>query len=371
MKHCQWGGSLPRPTVRSGLVTLVLAVGGLSLADPASALPRYSAVYGQDCKLCHVNPTGGGMRTLYASQYIVPEELAGNGWKSEEMENLSPQISPNIAVGVDLRTLLYQQEGGKGTAFSMQGDLYVNVMMSQKVGAYIEQGQSGSGEIFGITHAVPLDGYLKAGRFVPDYGWRYADHQMFNRRYLLDPDGTDNPATLYSSGFELGVSPGILTASASLLGGSESNGDNYAGRVVLQQGIGPVNAAVGGSILRRQFTDEHRRSVGGFWYLGAGPVVWLGQIDETRQEGRLGNLVTQELTVRVHKGVDLRGTYSFQDPDRAQKNGARHRSGAGVAWMPTPYFATQAMGNYWKIDQGDLVSGDSYYEAELMVHFFY
>ena len=32
-------------------------------ATPVQALPRYTAVYGQSCVLCHVNPTGGGMRS--------------------------------------------------------------------------------------------------------------------------------------------------------------------------------------------------------------------------------------------------------------------------------------------------------------------
>ena len=86
-------------------VTLLLLVG----ASAAHALPRYTAVYGQNCVLCHVNPTGGGMRSLYASQFLVPEEIAASGWQPEEMETLSPQISPNLAVGLDLRTLVDQR----------------------------------------------------------------------------------------------------------------------------------------------------------------------------------------------------------------------------------------------------------------------
>ena len=111
--------------------------------------------------------------------------------------------------------------------------------------------------------------------------------------------------------------------------------------------------------------------MGGIWYLSAGPVTWLGEIDETRREERLGNLVAQELTVRVARGLDLRGTYSFQDPDRHERNGTRRRYGGGLAWMPLPVFNLLAMGNYWDIDAGDLVRGDSYLEGELVLHVFY
>lgn len=219
-------GSCPTRRSRIGLARALPLLALLLLAGEARALPRYSAQYGQNCTLCHVNPTGGGMRSLYASQYLVPEEIAARGWSEEEAANLSPQISPNITLGVDLRTLSYQLEEGDGTTFAMQGDFYLDIGLSSRYTAYVEQGISGSGEIFGMGRFAPLDGYLKAGRFLPDHGWRFADHQMFNRRYLLDRAGSESPATLYGSGFEVGISPGILTASAGLLGGGGRHGDN-------------------------------------------------------------------------------------------------------------------------------------------------
>lgn len=354
------------------LPLLVLPVLVLFLmADEARALPRYSALYGQNCTLCHVNPTGGGMRSLYASQYIVPEEIAARGWSEDEAKGLSPQISPNITVGVDLRTLSYQLEEGDGTTFAMQGDFYLDIGLSPRYTAYVEQGINGSGEIFGMGRFAPLDGYLKAGRFLPDYGWRFADHQMFNRRYLLDQGGSDSPATLYGSGFEVGISPGVLTASAAALGGGGRHGDNYSFRALLQDNLGRLNYGAGASLLRRQFPEGHRRAAGAFWYLAYGAATWLGQIDETSQDGRKGSLFTQELALQVRRGYDLRLTYNFQDPDRDLKNGTRRRYGIGLAQMPTPFLSILVMGNYWNIDPGPVVAGNSYHEGQLMVHFFY
>jgi hypothetical protein len=355
--------------------SLLLAI-TLAGSPPAQAEPRYTAMYGQNCTLCHANPAGGGMRTLYASQYIVPEELAMARKSEGGLTSLNPEVTPGLVVGADLRTLVYQQEGGNGSAFSMQGDLYVQAQLSADVGVYFDMGQSRAGEIFGLAHVLPLDGYVKAGRFIPDHGWKWADHQMFNRRYLYNPGGIEDPSVHMSSGIELGISPGIFLATASVLDGtrgdpSPSLGDNYAAKAMIMPGWGPVNLGVGASIVRRTSTGDYIRSAGGLWYLGVGPVAWVGQIDETKFKSTLGNLVAQELTVRFLRGADLRFTYGFQDPDRANKTGARHRVGGGVAVMPAPFFSVQLMFNQWFIDEGPDVTGPDYSEAELMAHFFF
>jgi len=56
---------------RPKLLSLALLASWLITAGEAGAVPRYSARYGQSCTLCHQNPTGGGMRTLYASQLCL------------------------------------------------------------------------------------------------------------------------------------------------------------------------------------------------------------------------------------------------------------------------------------------------------------
>jgi len=291
--------------------------------NSAHATPRYAASYGQSCILCHENPTGGGLRNLYATQYIIPEELAAKGWEEPDSGGMftgqSPEISENITIGTDLRTLSYQRSGGDGGSFAMQGDLYLNFRLSSTASAYVEQGLSGSGEIYGILHGLPLDGYLKAGRFIPDYGWRFADHQMFNRRYLMSSVGSDSPAFLYDSGFEIGGSPGVFEYSASLLSGPESHGDNYAARALVRQEWFGLRLGVGASVWRRYNPSGHQRAVGGIWYVSSGPVSWLGEVDETnRPDGvdnthRLGNMMAQELTVTVARGWDEIGRASCRE----------------------------------------------------------
>src|SRR5262245_32728836 len=68
--------ALPSHRFHGGLVrslALVSTIAALLCAAiDANAIPRYTARVRQNCTLCHANPTGGGMRSLYASQFLVP-----------------------------------------------------------------------------------------------------------------------------------------------------------------------------------------------------------------------------------------------------------------------------------------------------------
>jgi len=340
-------------------------------APPARALPRYTAIYGQNCVLCHQNPTGGGLRSSYASEYLVPREISARQWASPAPDF---RLAENVTIGADLRTLAYHHEGGDGEIFAMQGAFYIEVQLSTAAVLYLEQGLSGRGEAYGLWRDLRHGVYVKVGRFIPDHGWRFADHQMFTRRFLWDNNGSDNPAFLYDSGLEVGGSVGEwLDYTASALSGRESHGDNYAGRVLLRQELAGWRLGLGASVIRRFDRLGHRRAVAGFWYVSHGALTWLGEIDETERPGsaRLGNLLAQEVTVRLARGWELRGTYSFQDPDRSRQTGARSRTGVGVAYMPQPWFGVQLMGNDWRVQAGPEVSGNGYREAELMMYFFY
>ncbi|MBK9304993.1 MAG: DUF2892 domain-containing protein [bacterium] len=111
-------------------------------AAPADALPRYSARYGQSCLLCHENPTGGGMRSAYAAEYLIPEELAA---PSSPEARFSPGIGERVAVGADLRTLLYESDGERDGVLAMQADVYLSVRMDDRTSVHVERGARGPG----------------------------------------------------------------------------------------------------------------------------------------------------------------------------------------------------------------------------------
>jgi hypothetical protein len=351
---------------------LILVVAGQFLAaDPTQALPRYSAQYGQRCALCHVEPTGGGMRTQYATMALIPEELSFLQMEPEELEQIRPDLSPAVTVGLDLRSLIYQGEQGRSSQLDMQGDVYAGLQMSTQFAAYVEMGKGGTHEYAGLAYVLPLGGYLKAGRFTPDYGWQWADHKMASREYLLDENGSPSPGALTEAGVEVGMHGQWWEATGSLLQGAADNGDSYAGRLALRRSAGPVNVALGASILRRELATDHARAWGGFGYMAAGPAAWVFQVDETGNALRNGILVSQELTYRLVRGISARGTYSYHDPDHREKSGTRNRWGVGVDSLLNPFFGAQVMANYYHFRRGELVAESDYWQGELVLHFLY
>lgn len=350
---------------------LIMTALALLLAASALALPRYSAQYGQRCALCHVDPAGGGMRTQYASMALVPGELSFLQPTDEEMESIRPDLSPNVTVGIDLRTLVYQGEGGEGGQLDMQGDVTLGLEMSPRLGAYVNLGKGGTQEYAALAYVLPQSGYLKFGRITPDYGWRWADHKMASREYLLNENGNPSPASLTDAGIEVGMHSQWWEATGSLLSGQAENGDSFAGRLALRQQLGPFNAALGASILRRELAVGHARAVGAFGYLNSGPATWVFQVDETGNGLREGILISQELTYRVVRGIHARGTYTFHDPDRHQKEGTRNRWGLGFDSLLSPFFGAQVMANYHHVRPGELVTGRDHWQAEMVLHVLY
>ncbi len=359
-----------RPAVLAALVTL----GILTAAGDAGALPRYSAQYGQRCALCHVNPAGGGPRTLYASQMIVPEELSFSRYEPEAIAGIRPDLTPAVSVGLDLRNLLLYAEGGRGDQISMQAEAHVVVEADENLTAFLTLGDDGAQEYGGIAYVLPLDGYIKVGRFTPDYGWRWDDHFMASRRYLLAPGGSSDPGYLRQAGIEVGAHTQTFEITGSLLDDIDPEKESYAGRLVLRHSPGSMNLALGTSYLRQEGSlqqPQRMRAWGAFGYASLGPATWVFEVDETGDGVHEGLLISQELTWRLRQGLHLRGTYSFQDPDHHQETGARDRWGVGVDLLATPFFGAQAMLNRYEADRGALVNDQDLWRGELVLHVLY
>lgn len=345
----------------------MLALAALVVAAPASALPRYSSRYAQDCRLCHQNPTGGGLRTLYASQFIVPTELAA---RAPAIDTIEPLLGNRLLFGLDLRTLFVESENQESTQLQMQSDLHLAVLVDETTSIQIDLGQGGAREAFGLAYLLPTYGWLKVGKFLPNYGWRFADHQLFARRYLLDTSGSDSPRIWESTGMEAGLAPGRFVLTGSLDSGGQL-GDSWTTSGVWRTSLSRLDIALGASYLRREEVDGHRRSAGFHGYLHLGPASWLSQWDEPRQGDRRGRIITQELSFVVAQGWTLRFTHGFHDPDRDYQTGIRQRFGGGVDLLATPFFGLLAMVNYDDPEPGLDVADASGWSADLVFHFLY
>ncbi len=361
---------------------LILTVFALGLATPAAALPRYAARYGQKCLLCHQDPGGGGMRSAYATQFLVPGEMSWQRYETDEMEAIQPQLNDRVSIGADLRTLYTHSpdddyEAGN-SFFQMQGDLYLHLQLDDRFSASFDRGMSGNYEVYGIGYILPMGGYVKVGRFVPAYGWRFADHKQFVRDLLgFAPPGHSDV------GLELGMFPGSdASLTFGLLngaGGQVRDGDNrpaIALRGELRRRVGPLNMALGASYYRdEEFADGNpRRLTGPFAYLTWGAFSWVGEWDWQRreQEEAITSMVTShEFGWQLRPGFDLRATYSFQDPDIDSLDGSQRKMGLGFDMLATPFVGVLLMLNRNDFETGGQFTASDYNQAELVVHFLY
>lgn len=349
------------------------------LVSSAHAVPRYSARYEQKCALCHTNPSGGGMRTLYASQYLVPEEMSWSKPSDNILSKIDPEISKGVMIGTDFRLLhrFSDDNQPQKNFFQMQGDIYVNFQMDDQLSVYYDQGITTSYELFGMWQGLPLTGYVKAGRFVPAYGWRFDDHTMYVREDLgfMPPGNSD-------VGIELGISPWRSDIQFSVLNGNRgATSDNNEKLAACFNGVyrlhfGPVGTAVGAAGYWEDGEVSNYGTGGFFSYLSWWKLVWLGQLDWTlddpQGEGHNTGLVTShEISYLWRQGLELRATYDFFDTDFNIESGAQSRWGGGVFVMPRPFLALEASYRATSYEGGPALTGDDSWETIVQFHLLY
>jgi len=339
----------------------------------SDALPRYSARYQQTCALCHVNPSGGGLRTGYATERLIPEEIAWRRGDLPTLTDVAPSLARRIQIGTDFRELYVGADLPEShiNFFEMQADLYFAFQLDSTVTLYYDRGQSGNYELFGIDYLRPYL-YVKAGRFVPAYGWKFDDHTMFVRSELgfMPPSNSD-------VGLEAGYAMGPLDVTAAVVNGSRGltldTDTKVAGiaSAIYRARLGPVGAALGASGYHHRATDTWGLN----GYLTWNRLTWIGEADYFQSDVSgavtVGAVSSHEVTVLLRQGLELKGIYDFYDPDRERATGAKRRWGGGVAVMPRPYASLEAMVRRTDYENGLVTSGRDLLETVVMLHLLY
>ncbi len=352
-----------RTCLRSCVVLLVCWM----LQSSANALPRFAALTGQKCESCHVNPSGDDMRQLLGVKY-GRDDLPVPEWSSDfEIDDFSNMLTNFLGVGADFRTLYYYQQvppassaasaTSQNSFFQMQGDLYLNFRVAKKVSLFLKKGLTNGYEIFGLLSFLPANGYLKLGKFVPDYGTKVDDHTFFIRRLTgLSPELGRPELT----GAEVAVSPGPVT----ILGGiynaqdgipSAGNKKAFLGRAEGMFKLSDVvNLGIGGNVMTGQlnpvsaippvpiatFGGTTTTLYGGFGSLGlGGKFSLLGEVDWIKPKDSALQPPTAfvsyvEGDYVLTQGVVLKLAYDFYDPDIDLKTGSTSRYTIGVEFFP-------------------------------------
>jgi hypothetical protein len=385
------------PRTASFLAAVLACVVAATVAPDASqAIPRYSARYRQNCNLCHHNPTGGGMRSLYASQYIVPTEMALRRIRSEALDSIRPDITESITIGTDVRTIHHWADTERNPPelnfFQMQGDLYVRFQADERLSAYLDRGQRETLEIFGLAYVLPWNGFVKFGRFTPAFGWKFADHRQFVREGRTGDrplqDLSFEPPAHTDVGIEAGIYPGDFSLVASALNGepgSSADGDDDLGFMVrgaYRFRLGAAGFALGATGYRNTRLGMRRSAGGPFWYVSVGRFIWLGETDWSKVDAsstsRTALITSHELSWQLMPGLDVRAVYNYADPDIDHDTGSRIKAGGGVDALATPFFGVKAMVNVYQDHKGSAgepaihVSEDlRYTQTEVTLHLFY
>jgi len=335
----------------------LLAIAVLIAVESLSALPRFAVRSNAKCQSCHVNPTGSGMRNLYGSTTYGREMLPIKSWQEEfALDEFSTQLTDFMSYGLDFRFLYFYQKkdtAERSSFFPMQMDVYFNLKVSKKINVYVNPafGPYPRYEVFGVANILPLDGYIKAGRFTPSYGLRIDDHTVYVREKTPFRNNQGQ-----SAGIEIGANAGPLFL---IVSAANTSGDRDAAlpkaiiakaeaRFKLEQ----LNVLLGGSSFNRVTLQDKINVVGGYGLVAweenltlTGALEYIrGNSNEMSLNGERGggnpgnNLkqlaITAEADYVVMQGIDVKFIYDFFDPDTERKTGIAARYSFGVELFP-------------------------------------
>jgi hypothetical protein len=376
---------------------LIFLFGFLLIPLIGFSYPRFAALTGDKCVDCHVNPDGGGMRNSMgiggAKKFLKMDMFDKLAGKLE----FSPKISENISVGGDLRLAhvdnIIPGQPNMNTFLQMQGDLYANVQINKILSAYITVGEQIPNfpvryDVFGMISHLPLETFIKIGRFTPNYGIKVPEHRAFHREVLL------NAPYSQQDGIEVGMTPGtIFNFTMGIFNGLRSNFFDAEPKkmfvassdLTFSDKEHNFNFNFGGSFYNDPYTlrpqnapevNVVRQAYGGFAKIGIMKrVALLGELDFDRQITRdefnstiRGIIGFGELDIKVINGLELRGQYEYRDPDKDLSDDQYMRYSIGAAAFPFFGFETEIMLRFNKEAPSREVKNDEY---QWTFHFYF
>ncbi len=171
-------------------------------ARPSEGLPLYAARQGLMCQSCHFDPNGGGPRNdfgfMFARNRHSLEPDTASAWKDLAIGNRVSETVP-IYFGVDQRFMLLSNAhqtvnpAERAGFFNMENALYVTFQPHPQLTLVYSRDAFNDAvlaqDAFGVISGLPLDGYVKAGRFRTPFGLRMDDHTVATRVGYLNLTG--------------------------------------------------------------------------------------------------------------------------------------------------------------------------------------
>lgn len=291
--------------IMRGWQALVAAV-VIGAAGAATAEPYFAVREGQKCSACHVNMTGGGMRTSFVAAH-AKEILKYPNWfapLTKPTDAFTGEINQWVAIGGDLRvdaTAVMQDEpNASGTVpnnkafrsrleeFDLEVDEAVGYLevrlIPDLLTFYLDQRfapSTDTREVWGMAY-LPWDIYVKAGKMFLPYGLQLQDDESFIRGGRNGSASTGFSFNVSQPAFELGWEPGPVAFAGAVSQGIVDDRDvQVTGTVyslftdvpvVRSVLLGLSGSRVGGS-------GDETALFGFFTGFNLGRFTYLGEVD--------------------------------------------------------------------------------------------
>ncbi len=318
----------------------------------ARAEPYLAVQSGLRCAQCHVNQTGGGMRTPFGNAF-AQTQLAANRWP-DGAAGWNGQLGSLFAVGGDLRAGAARTDvaGSRRTdSFDLrEARVYLGFTptadrLSFYLDHYLRPGSAQNREAFVRYSAADGSHYVKAGRLYLPFGWRLQDNSAFVRsQSAIDMTGPDR-------GIEAGWDGGPLSLQFALSNGTFGESEVDDGKQVsLQAAYIDPDWRVGVAANHNNQAIGDRAAWALFGGLRTGPVAWLAEVDwiEDRSAsptpgGKLRSLAwLLEGNWRPVQGHNLKASVEGLDPDRDGGGDRQTRLSAVYEYTPIPFLQLRA-----------------------------
>ena len=315
----------------------------------AHAEPYLAVQMGLKCGQCHVNPTGGGLRTAYGNvfaQTLLPQNHVDTGndlWTGDVMKF--------VRIGGDLRfdgTVTQVPDTKTLNTFSLnQARVYLQGnVIPDRLFVYVDElvapGGALNREAYGVYWSANHDWYIKGGQMYLPFGWRLQDQTAF----ILTSSGIN--MTTPDDGVEFGWEKGHWDAQIAVSNGSgggsaaNDNGKQYSGQLIWVESMWRV----GGAANFNKKEVGNRSAFALFAGLRTGPIEWLaqGQLIEDKSVTEGQSLTGQRQAAgliegnwTISRGNNLTVTGEAFDPDRGVKNNAQTRWSVVYEWTPIQF----------------------------------
>jgi len=330
-------------------------------------LPRFAVQEGASCNLCHVDPTGGGLRNDYGMA-VSSAELS----KTEKSSSFTGMITEHLQIGGDIRVMNYnvkEDDHFTSAIFPMQMDLSAYWKINNKFGLFIKQDVlRGNNDAWVLWSGMPFNGFIKAGKDLPSFGLNVDDHTAFTRggnirKKALQYEGLVFSPYLSSPGIvEIGFNRGNIHFSQSIsnkfLDGSSGNGFGerindkvFTTRVEWWPTFGSINGLVGASIM-----DEGPINYKGIYGgIALGKLTWTGELDIAEEYASTGTVLasSSEFSYRLVQGIDLIAKIDFFDEDIDTSGSAIQRLTLGAEYFPTSFLEVRCQARLTEVTGSD------------------